>query len=1467
MTENLWRLTIAILSGAVLFFSIWCLSNGITTIFMHLYYFPIVLLAYRYRWKGFGLATLLALAYFGLSLVFDAGQTEVILGAVYRVLVFVGIAAVIAYLSERLALETGSAQESAEIRERYISLAPAIILVLDRNGTITYLNPKGGEILKCTPGEVTGKSWFDQFLPEHDRDRVKRLFSTLVAGQIQPDQPFENPVLTRGGTEKIIRWHNTVLHDESGAITGILGFGEDITEEKQAHDTQRRLQQFQESVIANANVWISVLAPDGTTLLVWNDAAEAISGYKKSDVVGKNTVWKQLYPDKDYRRNVTGEIQRVIGKDDFLENFETEIRCADGATKIIVWNTRALRDAHGKVISYIAIGRDITDQKRLENELRDSEGRVRKKLAAILEPEGDIGSLELSDIFDQQALQALMDDFFRLTGIGVAILDNAGKILVATGWQDICTKFHLVHPETREFCHESDLTLTQGIEPGKFKLYKYKNNLWDISTPISIGGNHAGTLFLGQFFFDDETPDRELFRRHAQRYGFDEQEYLSAIDRVPRWKRDTVENVMQFYVRLIGLLSTLSYNNIRLARTLAERDTLMQSLRDSERKFHTLADWTYDWEYWIDPEQQIRYMSPSVERITGYRAEEFISDHNLVNRIVHPDDQAIWELHVPQHKKDTCGDDPVEIEIRITANDGSVRWISHICREICDDKDVPIGRRVSNRDITDKKIAEEEVRLSNVILLTQQETSPDGILIVDESGKILSFNRRFTEIWGIPPEIIDSRIHEGVLSYVMDKLSDPQEFLARVRYLYEHREEKSREEVLLKDGKVLERYSSPMLGKDNRYSGRVWYFHDITERKQAEAAIRSREEQFRVIFHNQQTGLIMVDAVTHTIADANAAALSMIGASREDVMGKVCHTFICPAEKGKCPVTDLGHTVDNSERVLIRANGEKIPILKSVNPVKIGDRPFLIESFVDLTERKQMEKQVSESRQLFADIISFLPDPTFVIDKEGKVLAWNRALEELSGVSAGDIIGKGDHEYSLWLYGKRHPILVDLVLQSDQDIGRLDYASIHWDGRTVTAQTEFIQPGSGHKTPLSLVASPLIDLQGKITGAIESMRDISRLKEAEAELSRINQNLEQIVRDRTRALEEEVAQRKRAEEDVQDALIYTRSVIEANPDLMVVLDGKGTVLDVNAAAELLIGLPREQIIGSSYFSYIVDDGTNRDTFSRLLEQGRLERIIQIRRNDGHITPLSVNAIVIGGSVGAVTRIIVAGHDITRQKQDEKAIRASLEEKVILLREVHHRVKNNLQIIISLVNLQMRQTDDPGVKQIMAETQNRVRAMSLVHEKLYRSESLSRIDFADYTRFLGTQLFSFYGTDTRRVKLDFTLGKIMVDINTAVPLGLLMNELISNALKHAFPNGREGTISISGGYEGDLIMLVVRDNGIGIPEDLDWKNTKTLGMRLITSLIDQVDGTITLDRKNGTAFTITVKRGPIIGGKE
>jgi len=223
--------------------------------------------------------------------------------------------------------------------------------------------------------------------------------------------------------------------------------------------------------------------------------------------------------------------------------------------------------------------------------------------------------------------------------------------------------------------------------------------------------------------------------------------------------------------------------------------------------------------------------------------------------------------------------------------------------------------------------------------------------------------------------------------------------------------------------------------------------------------------------------------------------------------------------------------------------------------------------------------------------------------------------------------------------------------------------------------------------------------------------------------------------------------------------------------------------------------------------------------------------------------------------------IYAMNLINQYKKETEQVKSSLREKEILLREIHHRVKNNLQVILSLLSLQSQYVRDKDALQMFKKTQDRVRSMALAHEKLYQSENLAEINFSDYIKRLADGLYRSYGVSPKDIELDINVKNASFDIDWAIPCGLVINELISNALKHAFPpqwkKKKKIKISLNQKDNGE-VTLIVKDNGIGIPEELDLRKTESLGLRLVTALAEeQLGGKIILNRKEGTEFRISL----------
>jgi PAS domain S-box-containing protein len=363
-------------------------------------------------------------------------------------------------------------------------------------------------------------------------------------------------------------------------------------------------------------------------------------------------------------------------------------------------------EAGGQVVQYRIAIIDITRRRKVEDDLRATEERLRLKLDSLLSPDAAIIDEELSNILDTPAIQSLMEDFTILTGMAMAILDLQGKVLVATGWQDICTQFHRVHPQAAENCTASDLFLAQNLRPGEYAAYKCQNHLWDVATPLFIGGKHVGNIYTGQFFYDDEPLEEQLFIEQAAKYGFEQEQYLSALRRVPRISRARVKPLMDFLTKFSALVSKLSYSNLKLAKAMSEQRRIEAALRQSEEHFRRLTKLSPLPVLIINRRGDIEYLNDRFLTTFGYNLDD-IPNLEAWWRRAYPDEQhrlkgmASWQRSVKKAAREHTDIEPSVS--RVTCKDGTVR-IAEI-----------FGARIGNQnlvilqDITGRKRAEAEI--------------------------------------------------------------------------------------------------------------------------------------------------------------------------------------------------------------------------------------------------------------------------------------------------------------------------------------------------------------------------------------------------------------------------------------------------------------------------------------------------------------------------------------------------------------------------------------------------------------------------------------------------------------------------------------------------------------------------------------------------------------------------------------
>ncbi len=336
-----------------------------------------------------------------------------------------------------------------------------------------------------------------------------------------------------------------------------------------------------------------------------------------------------------------------------------------------------------------------------------------------------------------------MEDLYRNTGLKMSIIDLKGKVLVDVGWQEICLKYHRAHPETRERCRVSDTVLTEGIPPGWFRRYHCMNNMWHLVTPIMVGGRHMGNLFMGQFFFENEDLDYDLFRAQAREYGFPEEEYISALEAVPRHSEECVDKAKAFFLRLIGMFSRLSYGNIKLARLLAERDRLAETLREANMVVEKSPVVLFRWKG--DDEWPVELVSANIVQF-GYAPEELLSGAITYSSIIHPDDLE----RVRREVHDICdrGGDLLRLEYRIMTKAGEDRWVNELTNVERDAAGCVKNYEGVVIDVTERKRAEEAIRESRAKYQAIVDNFEGYIYVCSQDYRVEFMNRKMIERTG-----------------------------------------------------------------------------------------------------------------------------------------------------------------------------------------------------------------------------------------------------------------------------------------------------------------------------------------------------------------------------------------------------------------------------------------------------------------------------------------------------------------------------------------------------------------------------------------------------------------------------------------------------------------------------------------------------------------------------------------------
>ncbi len=723
--------------------------------------------------------------------------------------------------------------------------------------------------------------------------------------------------------------------------------------------------------------------------------------------------------------------------------------------------------------------------------------------------------------------------------------------------------------------------------------------------------------------------------------------------------------------------------------------------------------------------------------------------------------------------------------------------------------------------------------------------------------------------------------------------------------------------------------------------------NEVVERKQAEETLKEKQQNYRGIF-NESVVAIYVFNEKKNFLDSNQAGLDLLGYSKEELLN------ISISDVDADPVVVLPaheqllskEKIVNFEHQLRRKDGSIVTVLNNSRPIEDfqGNVIGMQSTLINITERKQAEKETRESERLYRLLADNVSDTIWTMDMEMKFTYFSPSVTRLRGYSVEEAMAQSVEE-------SMTPASFDTAMRivaeelELHDKGQKDPSSSRKmevelsckDGSTIWTEIE---------------ASFIYDIDGRPKSIIGVTRDITDRKQAEVALREseerfwnlfnnmssgcgvwkttngieftlvdlniagekmdnvkkveiVDKNVAELFPDPERKFNvnkffkriwktgkperlpvmslnisgkdvwrenyiyklatgelvvifDDITERKQAEEALREGEYKFRTLFNKASDGILIIDPETELFfDGNDTISQMLGYSNEEIKklkGEAIhpekdLPYVVEQFKKQ-----LAGEIILATEIPVQRKDGSIFYVDISAFPI--ILKKKQYLVGTFKDITDRKQAEDQLKASLKEKETLLQEIHHRVKNNLTVVSSLLKLQGNSTEDERIKEALKASQGRIYAMSAVHEALYNVKNLAEMDLKSYLSKISGTLIQTYSVNPGQVRFNVEGDGIILNIEKTSPVGLIVNELISNSLKYAFPDEKKGEINVSMNKLDKEIELTVMDNGVGVPDGFDWKNSNTLGLKLVRTLVEnQLDGSIDLDNTNGTKFTI------------